>query len=93
LQFSTILQTPEGSKEKSETQPEEIPKCQVRDKGQFAKLLSYHPMTCPPIYEGKGSRWLPSFDIIVNIKQHNDCPSFLAFLIDNYDERMVSIIE
>jgi hypothetical protein len=95
LQSSTTLQTLEGNTEKSEAQPKEISKCQLREKDQLAKFLSYRLMTDvhPPMEEGKvldGFHRLIFRLISISIM---NWLSFLAFPIDNDDERMESIIE
>jgi hypothetical protein len=95
LQSSTTLQTLEGNTEKSETQPKEISKCQLREKDQLAKFLSYRLMTDvrPPMTEEKavdGSHRSIFYLIASSIM---NWLSFLAFPIDNDDERMESIIE
>lgn len=95
MQSSTTLQTLEGNTEKSETQPKEISKCQPHDKGQLVKFLSYHPMTDVHLHmeEGKVVDGYHRLIFRSTASSIANCPSFLAFPIDNDDERMESIIE
>jgi hypothetical protein len=95
LQSSTTLQTLEGNTEKSETQPKEISKCQLREKDQLAKFLSYHLMTDvrPPMEEGKAVDGFHRSIFYLIASSIMNWLSFLAFPIDNDDERMESIIE
>ena len=95
MQSSTTLQTLEGNTEKSETQPQEISRCQLREKDQLAKFLSYRLMTDVrlPMEEGKvldGFHRLIFRLISISIM---NWLSFPAFPIDNDDKRMESLIE
>ena len=94
MQSSTTLQTLEGNTEKSETQPKEISKCQLREKDQLAKL-SYRLMTDvrPPMEEGKAVDGFHRSIFFLIASSIMNWLSFLAFPIDNDDERMESIIE
>jgi hypothetical protein len=95
LQSSTTLQTLEGNTEKNETQPKEISKCQLREKDQLVKFLSYRLMTDvrPPMEEGKAVDGFHRSIFYLIASSIMNWLSFLAFLIDNDDERMGSIIE
>jgi hypothetical protein len=95
LQNSTTLQTLEGNTEKSETQPKEILNCQLREKDQLAKFLSYRLMTDvrPPMEEGKAVDGFHRSIFYLIASSIMNWLSFLAFPIDNDDERMESIIE
>jgi hypothetical protein len=95
LQSSTTLQTLEGNTEKSETQPQEISRCQLREKDQLAKFLSYRLMTDvgPPMEEGKAVDGFHRSIFYLIASSIMNWLSFLAFPIDNDDERMESIIE
>jgi hypothetical protein len=95
LQSSTTLQTLEGNTEKSETQPKEISKCQLREKDQLAKFLSYRLMTDvrPPMEEGKVVDGFHRSIFYLIASSIMNWLSFLAFPIYNDDERMESIIE
>lgn len=95
MQSSTTLQTLEGNTEKSETQPKEISKCQLREKDQLAKFLSYRLMTDvrPPMEEGKAVDGFHHSIFFLIASSIMNWLSLLAFLIDNDDERMESIIE
>lgn len=95
MQSSTTLQTLEGNTEKSETQPKEISKCQLREKDQLAKFLSYCLMTDvrPPMKEGKAVDGFHRSIFYLIASSIMNWLSFLAFPIDNDDERMESIIE
>jgi 5-deoxy-D-glucuronate isomerase len=95
LQSSTTSQTLEGNTEKSETQPKEISKCQLRDKGQLAKFLSYRLMTDvrPPMEEGKAVDGFHRSIFHSITGKIMNWSSFPAFPHDNDDERMESIIE
>jgi hypothetical protein len=95
LQSSTTLQTLEGNTEKSETQPKEISKCQLREKNQLAKFLSYRLMTDvrPPMKEEKAVDGFHRSIFYLIASSIMNWLSFLAFPIDNDDERMESIIE
>lgn len=95
MQSSTTLQTLEGNTEKSETQPKEISKCQLREKDQLAKFLSYRLMTDVHLHmeEGKVVDGYHRLIFRSTASSIANCPSFLAFPIDNDDERMESIIE
>jgi hypothetical protein len=95
LQSSTTLQTLEGNTEKSETQPKEISKCQLRGKDQLAKFLSYRLMTDvrSPMEEGKAVDGFHRSIFYLIASSIMNWLSFLAFPIDNDDERMESIIE
>jgi hypothetical protein len=95
LQSSTTLQTLEGNTEKSETQSKEISKCQLREKNQLAKFLSYRLMTDvrPPMKEEKAVDGFHRSIFYLIASSIMNWLSFLAFPIDNDDERMESIIE
>jgi hypothetical protein len=95
LQSSTTLQTLEGNTEKSETQPKEISKCELHEKDQLAKFLSYHLMTDVrrPMEEGKAVDGFHRLIFYLITSSIMNWLSFLAFPIDNDDERMESIIE
>jgi hypothetical protein len=95
LQSSTTLQTLEGNTEKSETQSKEISKCQLREKDQLAKFLSYRLMTDvrPPMKEEKAVDGFHRSIFYLIASSIMNWLSFLAFPIDNDDERMESIIE
>jgi len=95
LQSSTTLQTLEGNTEKNETQPKEISKCQLREKDQLVKFLSYRLMTDvrPPMEEGKVVDGFHRSIFYLIASSIMNWLSFLAFPIDNDDERMESIIE
>jgi hypothetical protein len=95
LQSSTTLQNLEGNTEKSETQPKEISKCQLREKDQLAKFLSYRLMTDvrPPMKEEKAVDGFHRSIFYLIASSIMNWLSFLAFPIDNDDERMESIIE
>ena len=95
MQSSTTLQTLEGNTEKSETQPKEISKCQLREKDQLVKFLSYHPMTDVHLHmeEGKVVDGYHRSIFYLIASSIMNWLSFLAFPIDNDDERMESIIE
>lgn len=94
MQSSTTLQTLEGNTEKSETQPKEI-KCQLREKDQLAKFLSYRLMTDvrPPMKEEKAVDGFHRSIFYLIASSIMNWLSFLAFPIDSDDERMESIIE
>lgn len=95
MQSSTTLQTLEGNTEKSETQPKVILNCQLREKDQLAKFLSYRLMTDvrPPMKEEKAVDGFHRSIIYLVSSSIMNWLSFLAFPIDNDDERMESIIE
>jgi hypothetical protein len=95
LQISTTLQTLEGNTEKSETQPKEILNCQLRGKDQLAKFLSYHLMTDvrPPMEERKAVDGFHRSIFYLIASSIMNWLSFLAFPIDNDNDRMESIIE
>jgi hypothetical protein len=92
LKRSKILQTSEGNTEKNEAQPKEIPKFQMRDKDQLAKLVSYHQMTDVrlPMDEKKvvdGFRHSIFRSMASSIL---NWPLFHAFPIDNDEIRLES---
>lgn len=95
MQSSTTLQTLEGNTEKSETQPKVILNCQLREKDQLAKFLSYRLMTDvrPPMKEEKAVDGFHRSIFYLIASSIMNWLSFLAFPIDNDDERMESIIE
>jgi hypothetical protein len=95
LQSSSTLQTLEGNTEKSEIQPKEISKCQLREKDQLAKFLSYRLMTDvrPLMEERKAVDGFHRSIFYLVASSIMNWLSFLAFPIDNDDERMESIIE
>lgn len=95
MQSSTTLQTLECNTDKGETQPKEISKCQLREKDQLAKFLSYRLMTDvrPPMEEGKAVDGFHRSIFYLIASSIMNWLSFLAFPIDNDDERMGSIIE
>jgi hypothetical protein len=95
LQSNTTLQTLEGNTEKGEIQPKEISKCQLREKDQLAKFLSYSLMTYvrSPMEEGKAVDGFHHSIFYLIACSIMNWLSFLAFPIDNDDERMESIIE
>jgi hypothetical protein len=95
LQSSTTLQTLEGNTEKSETQPKVILNCQLREKDQLAKFLSYRLMTDvrPPMKEEKAVDGFHRSIFYLIASSIMNWLSFLAFPIDNDNDRMKSIIE
>lgn len=95
MQSSTTLHTLKGNTEKSETQPKEISKCQQREKDQLAKFLSYRLMTDvrPPMEERKAVDGFHRSIIYLVSSSIMNWLSFLAFPIDNDNDRMESIIE
>lgn len=94
MQSSTTLQTLEGNTKKCETQPKEI-KCQLREKDQLGKFLSYRLMTevRSPMEEGKAVDGFHRSIFYLVASSIMNWLSFLAFPIDNDDERMEGIIE
>lgn len=95
MQSSTTLQTLEGNTEKSETQPKVILNCQLREKDQLAKFLSYRLMTDvrPPMKEEKAVDGFHRSIFYLIASSIMNWLSFLAFPIDNDNDRMKSIIE
>ena len=95
MQSSTTLQTLEGNTEKSEPQPKEISKCQPREKDQLAKFLSYRLMTDVhlPMEKGKAVDGFHRSIFYLIASSIMNWLSFLAFPIDNDNDRMESIIE
>ena len=95
MQSSRTLQTLEGNTEKSETQPKEISRCQLREKDQLAKFLSYRLMidVRPPMEEGKAVDGFYRSIFYLIASSIMNWLLFLAFPIDNDEERMDSIIE
>ena len=95
MQSSTTLQTLECNTDKGETQPKEISMCQLREKDQLAKFLSYRLMTDvrPPMEERKAVNCFHRSIFYLITSSMMNWLSFLAFPIDNDKDRMESIIE